>query len=150
MKLNAPIICLFAGLLLTFAACKKEEDPEIDPVPVISMDQVSQTRVPQFTDDLTLTISYEDQDGDLGFESADSMAIEVQDSRLSQPDLYHLRPLSPPETQLHIKGSIDVVVLAPFLLGNGGDETLTYTLRIRDRAGNWSNKVVSPPITITQ
>ena len=139
------------GLLLGVTACKKE-DPEldIDPIPYITLEEVSATQIQEFQEDITITIGYEDEDGDLGFENPDSLSVEVKDSRLSLPDLYHLQPLAPPDTELHIVGTINVVVPSPFLLGNGTSETVNYTVRIRDRAGNWSNPVTTEDIIITE
>jgi hypothetical protein len=47
-----------------------------------------------------------------------------------------------------IQGEL-VVELSPlFLIGNGTQEVMTYSFHIVDRAGNKSNELVSPPITI--
>ncbi len=35
-----------------------------------------------------------------------------------------------------------------FLLGNSVTEVLTYSIVLVDRAGNYSNELVSPPITV--
>lgn len=137
-------------VLMLIAGCKKE-DPvlEIDPVPYITLDGVSSTTIQEFSSDLVVNVGYEDEDGDLGFVNPDSLSIEVWDSRLSQPDLYHLQPLAP-DTTLHITGTINVVILSPFLLGNGNSEVVNYSIRLRDRAGNWSNTIVTDDITIIE
>ena len=134
-KKIATFLFALVPILLLIAGCKKE-DPviEIDPVPYITLEGVSATTIQEFSGDLKVTVGYEDQDGDLGFTNPDSLSIEVWDSRLSQPDMYHLRPLAP-DTTLHITGTIDVVILSPFLLGNGNSEVVNYSIRLRDRAG---------------
>lgn len=146
MKNNIIIITLL-GLFLV-SSCKK--DDLLDPVPFISIVDISPKSVVQFTDPVIITLEYEDQDGDLGFDSPDSMSVFVQDSRLAEPDLYHIPPLSPPDTTLHIRGQINVEISSPFLLGNGSSETVNFTVQLKDRAGNLSNAVVSEDIVITR
>ena len=148
------VITLFvaAGCLLAllWSGCKGPDEMEIDPVPYITIENVNPTSLIEFQEDVIIEVKYEDQDGDLGFPNPDSLSLEVWDSRLSQPDLYHLQPLVPTDTSLHIQGIVEVVVPSPFLLGNGNSEKVNYSIRIRDRAGNWSNSVVTRDITITE
>ena len=76
--------------------------------------------------------------------------MEVKDSRLPDADYYHLMPLNPPDNQLFIRGSINLEIDSPFLLGSGNLETLFYTIRIQDREGEWSNEVSTPLITVNR
>jgi hypothetical protein len=56
--------------------------------------------------------------------------------------------MTPDQQELHIKGSYSVTLNQVFLLGNGASETTKFTVQIQDRAGNWSNEVVTPVVTI--
>jgi hypothetical protein len=58
--------------------------------------------------------------------------------------------LAPDGSKIHIKGTLVVKLKSLFLLGTGGMETTTLEIRLKDRAGNWSNKVTTPTITITK
>jgi len=35
-----------------------------------------------------------------------------------------------------------------FLLGNGQFETVTFTIKLRDQSGKWSNEVTTDPVVI--
>lgn len=151
--MNSPkisFLTVLLALLVGFSSCKKDDEPIFPLEPYISIDSVSSTSVVQFQENLRIYISYQDGDGDLGYYDPDSSAIFVLDSRLTEPDAYHLAPLAPPDETLPIQGTIMVELKAPFKLGTGGDEVINYTVTIRDRAGNWSNPAITPDITITE
>ena len=137
------------SLMMVFSSCKKDEEPLFPLEPFITLDSVSQTTLAEFQENLRLYISYQDGDGDLGFFHPDSNSIYVLDSRLIDPDEYHIQPLAPLDEVLPIQGSLVVELKAPFKLGSGGDEVIQFTVTIKDRAGNWSNPTISPDITIT-
>lgn len=148
MSLKKHHILPFALLtLLLFTTCKKEEF--VDPVPKIEIQSVSPTTVAEFQDEVIVKLAYEDQDGDVGHWDADSLLLFVKDSRLSEPDLYHIPSVSPDGDSLNVFGTISVELTAPFLLGNGGSESITYSIWMRDRGGNYSNTVETETITIT-
>lgn len=134
------------GISLLAGACKK--DIPVDPVPFLKIEEVSPTATNQFQENIIVLLTYQDQDGDLGFPQPDSFALEVLDSRLSTPDYYHVQPVAPLDQELSVRGSITLEINSPFILGNGTQEVFSYTIRIKDRAGNWSNSVVTPDITV--
>lgn len=136
---------------MTWLSCNKDSDgPVLDPIPYLEVQSVSPTSIVEFSENVSLILYYEDGDGDLGFTSPDSLSLEVQDSRLTEPDMYHVRPLAPEGSSISIKGTIMVELNSTFRLGSGPSETITYSVRIKDRAGNWSNTVETQPITITE
>lgn len=146
---NASIISVFVFFILSASSCTKEiQHSEGNPVPFISLQKTEPTEVIQFKDSLKITINYEDGDGDLGFENADINSLEVKDSRLAKPDFYYVPPQAPLGHKIYIKGSLQIQIKNLFLLGSGSMETTTLELRIKDRAGNWSNKITTPVITI--
>ena len=110
---------------------------------------INATEVESSTTPLTVTLSYRDHQGDLGWSDPDVHALEVRDTRLDNPDTYHVPPLTPDGMELDIDGTFLVNLPPLFLLGNGGDEQTRLTFRITDRAGNASNEVESPLILIT-
>lgn len=132
---------------LLFASCKKE-GVESGP-PEIALLSAGPNAVVQFEERVVLRFSYKDPDGDLGQDDPDAYTLWVKDSRLSTADGYHIPPLAPPGEQLSIQGELEVELVPLFLLGNSGQETMTYTFHITDRAGHRSNEVVTSPIVIT-
>ena len=86
----------------------------------------------------------------MGFDEPDYLSLEIHDSRLTNPDYYHLQPLAPPNENISIQGEINLEIDAPFCFGNGNSETLTYSLRIQDNKKNWSNTITTPIITVNK
>lgn len=129
--------------------CKKKKEEEIFP-PEIEIVSLSETTVKQFDNQITLTIKYKDNDGDLGYTSSDTLALSVKDSRLNKADKYFVPLLAPINSDIMIEGNLDVQLAPFFLLGNGANETVTLTVQLEDRSGNLSNEAISPSITITQ
>ena len=142
-----------SALLLLTGACTKtiiNTDPVFDLVPKIKLESINKQQIIQFTDSLAVEISYEDGDGDLGSEDPDFNSIFVQDARLSKADEYYVPPLAPADATISIQGKLLINLAPTFLLGNGSQETTTYTMYMIDRAGNQSNTIEIGPITILQ
>jgi|TARA_B100000959_G_scaffold273655_1_gene324439 hypothetical protein len=135
---------------LLFFGCKKEELREDMDVPYISIKRITPKIVQEFTESVLLEIAYEDGNGDLGFQNPDVLSLSVQDSRLDTPDFYHIPPLAPDGEEIYIKGTFNVYLNTTFLIGVGSSEKLTYSVRIKDRAENWSNTVTSEEITVVE
>jgi hypothetical protein len=132
--------------ILVVSGCTKEEalpsEPEIELLSITPLELV------QFEDNISLRIKYRDGNGDLGDENPDADVLRVKDSRLSEPDWYHVQPLAPVGSDVAIEGELDITLNTLFLLGNGSQESTTFSIRIRDRAGNFSNEIVTPVILI--
>ncbi|MCE2496085.1 MAG: hypothetical protein J4F31_05855 [Flavobacteriales bacterium] len=138
-------------LILGLAAgCAKEVDNGISNVPAIEIRQVSPLTIEEFDGNVKVFLKYQDGDGDLGYPEADSLSLEVWDARLAEPDWYYVPALAPVGEVLSIKGELEITLNGTFILGNGTSETTTFTMRIHDRAGNWSNTVETPTITIVE
>lgn len=151
MKTFFTTLLLCAILCLLSGCTKTNTDPVFDVVPRIELLHVSATSFVEFSEQITLTIRYEDGDGDLGNPDSEVNSIFVQDSRLSMPDEFYLQPLAPEDAlPLNITGNLDLRLAPTFLLGNGSSETLIYSVYLVDRAGNKSNVVQTPTITVTR
>lgn len=139
---------LFAFIIIAAIAvgCKKDEE---DPVaPVIVYSGISTTSVQQFDNEITVSFTYEDYQGDLGHQDPDVVSLRVKDARLSDADMYHVPPMTPDLEELHIKGTYSVRLNTLFLLGNGASESTKFYIQIQDRAGNWSNEIITPEVVI--
>lgn len=142
---------LFCLTVMALTGCKKDNELTGDPnVPFITFISVSSTTVLQFKDSLVITFEYKDGDGDIGEIDPDLNDLQIKDKRLSKADYYFVKPLSPPGSKIKTKGTIAVQLKNTFLLGNANSEITTYELKLKDRAGHWSNSIITPEITITK
>lgn len=132
--------------LLVLFSCKK--DKPLPPEPTIELLSVSPMNVEQFKDSVEVVIKYIDNNGDLGDTSPDVYSLQVKDSRLANADLYHIAPLAPLDVELKIEGLLKIRLNTLFLLGNGSEEFSTLTIKLKDRAGNWSNEIATSAIAV--
>ena len=138
---------ILLALLLLSLGCKKEK---VDIKFKITLKNTTPTNLQEFQENVIVTIEYQHPEGFMGFSDPDYLSLEIHDSRLSNPDFYHLQPLSPPDQTISIQGSVNVEIDSPFRFGNGNSETLTYSLRIQDNKKKWSNHVTTPIITVNK
>lgn len=143
-----PHLLLVLFVFALTGGCGKE--PELDPVPQITFVSISETEVISFTNTIEVVFSYADQDGDLGTVDPDAGSLRVKDSRLPEPDWYHIPPMTPELQALQIEGTYTVQLNPLFILGNGELEVASFTLQLRDRAGNWSNSITTPEVRILE
>ena len=137
-------ITIYFIISLLLICCKKDEQQQF----AISIDETYPTNIVEFQENIFIRISYEDDEGYLGFYDPDYLSLEIKDSRLNNPDYYHLIPVNPPNQNLSTNGEILIEIDSPFILGNGSIETLEYRIRIQDREMRWSNEVKSASITV--
>lgn len=128
-------------------ACKKEVS-QVSKVPKITFLTINQETFVSFKDSVIIRFAYEDGDGDLGYEPADSLSFFVKDQRLLKPDAYYIPPLAPIGKSIAISGNLRLVLPPLFLLSHPDVETTQLEMHIRDRAGNISNTISSPLIKI--
>ena len=153
MKRN---IVLFSAILLLVFSCKKATNPANDqpnePVsdtPVIELLKFAPTTVTQFKDSILFTVKYLDGDGDLGYKNADSASLFLTDNRASLTETYHIPPLAPEGKEIAIEGNLIIKLDRTALLDTSNtQETTTYSIKLKDRAGNWSNTITTGSITI--
>jgi hypothetical protein len=134
-----------------FFACKKKDNLIISDLPSIELLSVNKTEIKEFNDSLVFTVSYRDGDGNLGTESPDSTVIEIIDNRDPQNLVfgYHLSPRSPNGTSLIVQGQLQLVLKNIIILNSANTtESTVFSIRIKDRAQNWSNRVETGEISI--
>jgi len=140
-------ILIFVSILvfvLPFAGC--EDDPIVySDVPEIGLVSVSPTTVSAF-DSITFVISYTDGDGDLGENSPSAKNLFLTDSRIGSPYQYRISELAP-NASIAIKGTLTIVLKNAGILG-ALPEYVTFSIYVKDRAGNTSNTVNSPVVTV--
>lgn len=141
---------LSLALLFALAACARTDRPVgPDKVPLIEIVSLTPSAVSQFQS-VEMVIQYTDGDGDLGNDDPDEKFLSIKDSRLPEADMFHVQPLSPPDTKVAIKGTIKVKIPNVILLGNGNSEQFYYSVKWKDRAGNWSNEVQSAGVVVSK
>ena len=149
LKLRS-IIILFIFSCIINAGCTKYEVVTESEMPSITYNSVKPLLAKEFKDSIIISIKYKDGNGDLGDENPDELNIYVKDNRLNKADFYHLHALSPPDKKLAIEGTLNIRLKNTFLIGSGNSETTSYEVKIKDRAGNWSNSIVTEFITISK
>ncbi|MBK9451821.1 MAG: hypothetical protein IPN95_20865 [Bacteroidetes bacterium] len=144
-------IPLAAAVMLTlFSACKKEKIDLTDPVPTILGITVSPATVVEFQDSIIFLIDYRDGDGDLGENSPDAHNLFVTDNRINVTEEFRIRELAPQGAEIPITGTLRVVLRNTGITDNSNSQTVTYTIYMKDRAGNESDRLVTPSITVTR
>lgn len=147
---SAKLWLALLGMLVVVGGCKKTAIRELDKAPVIRINQVAPTSIVAFTGRVEVELQYEDGDGDQGSLHPDSLLLEVRDDRLTAPDYYFVPPLSPENSNVPIRGTIRFRLNGTFLFGNGATESTIYSIRLRDRSGQWSNTINTPQILINR
>jgi len=142
------LIILSLSLMVLFS-CKKEDEAYSD-TPEIEFVSLTPTSTSEFSQDIKLVISYKDGDGDIGTDDPDEYTLLIHDARLPAADEYHIQPLTPPNQSIQIEGDLKINLAGLFVLGNDSTESTRFTIKLRDRAGNWSNSVTSTSITVNK
>lgn len=151
-----PLFCLFM-----FSACERNHTEYIDTTdyellentPLLEFESISTTDVVEYADSITFTIFYQDGNGDIGTIDPDETTIELVDNRDAENLIfnYHLSPRAPAGAEIAIQGNLDIVLNHTIILDDDNSiEQTTFSLRIKDAAGNWSNVVESPTVTIQE
>ena len=143
------------GLLSLFiiSSCKRDKGndpiPPASTTPALELVSVSPSSVHQLSDSITFVIKYTDGDGDLGYESADSMSLYLTDTRFPLTMDYHIQPLSPVGTSISITGNLSVVLHNTILKNSSStSESAVFEIKMRDRSGHISNTLTCPAITV--
>ncbi len=147
--IKAPAISVLTLWLLLLGCTKESDDARFSTTPRIALTQQSSTALVGFADTLTLTLSYEDGDGDLGGFDGSSMLF-VLDQRLDEPDAFALQQLTPNGEALSIEGTLLVKLGPYFVLGNAPAEAFVVECWLTDRAGNESNHIETEAITVAR
>jgi hypothetical protein len=61
-----------------------------------------------------------------------------------------IQPLTPPSSKIQIEGELQINLAGLFVLGSDSTETTSFTVKLKDRAGNWSNEVTTSSITVNK
>ena len=145
---SGPVKWLLISALLILVACSKDEQLPFSDKPEIELIGVSHDTIREYEDVLIITISYQDGNGDLGFENPDEYALYVRDLRLANFDGFYIGPLSPPGSNVPITGKLNIEFPSLFLFGNRTAETTRFEVKMVDRSGLESNVLLTDPVVI--
>lgn len=143
-------VIFILGIAAFALACKKDDDSGLldSDEPQIYVVDMFPTTARQFRDSVTIIIAFEDRNGDLGYTNPDDPSLEIRDTRITEPELYHIPPITPDKQELYTKGTFKVVLPSVFLFGNGGAERTNFHIRVKDRESHWSEYVFTPDLYI--
>lgn len=149
-------ICFLLSAFLGFVfisgcsdASKKLE--EISAIPSIKFISMNPTTAVKNTDKVVITFEFTDGDGDLGDNTSDVKNLFCTDSRNGVTYEFRLPQYAPDNSKIIIHGQ-QAFDLPPqgFVDDAHTTETATYSIYVKDRAGNVSNTVQTSELRINQ
>ena len=135
-------------IVLLLFACKK--DDALSVVPTIEFQSISPSIAQEYIDDIIITISYADEDGDLGENSPDIDNLFVEDSRNGIVYHYRIPQLAPNGNEIAIEGNFNITINGSGITNNSTSQQVDYAIYVKDRAGNKSNTITTSSIVIQQ
>lgn len=147
MKKLFLLYIIFSSVLFS---CKKDEKVEISTTPAIEFVSISPGTAVEYQDKITIVISYKDGDGDLGENAPDVKNLFLTDSRNNVTYQYRVSQLAPAGQAVAIKGSLVIELKNTAIINGSTSEAVSYSVYVKDRAGNVSNTVSTSAITVTQ
>ncbi|MBC7486453.1 MAG: hypothetical protein H7282_06855 [Cytophagaceae bacterium] len=164
-------LLLVAVGIAVFTGCRKipkfSETPNItfQDVRKVTFYNAEQSGVDSvFADSVIINIHFEDGNGDLGFpedqRSEDNLDYFVDVSRQANgvfnPVTFpagftyngHIPLLAPVSTPGPLEGHIFYTMVFNYFVDQAADDTLKFTVKLKDRKGNYSNSVESDPVII--
>jgi hypothetical protein len=149
MTMNRVLIFSALASLLLFTGCGKEE--VITDVPSIKVISMTPETATKDSSDVVITIEYTDGNGDLGENAPDVKNLFVTDSRNGVTRQFRIPQLAPDNANIIIRGNLDINMPPQgFVDDNQTTETTTFSIYVTDRAGNNSNTVQTPTLTINK
>lgn len=136
------------ALSMLVTSCKKDKVDLLDPVPQVLEVTVSPTTVIEFQDSIVFSVQYRDGDGDLGENTPDAANLFVVDNRINVTERFRIRELAPSGSDIPITGTLLVTLRNTGITDNSTSQTFDYTIYLVDRAGNESNRFVTPEVTV--
>lgn len=142
---------IYLAVFMSGCSGSQADDPPTHtlPIPTIQLISITPNTIRQYTDSLIFSIEYIDGNGDLGDANPDAQNLLVTDMRLGLIHKLRIPQLSP--TNVPIKGIL-TFTLKNIILQNTENnlENARFKIQVIDRAGNKSNELTTPDITITQ
>ena len=140
-------IIYLCAIVLLFS-CEKEQ--VISDTPIIEFKSISPATVQEYSDDIIITISYSDGDGDLGENNPDIHNLFVEDNRNGIVYQFRIPHLAPDNNSIAIEGNFNITINGSGITDESSNQQVNYAIYVTDRAGNKSNTIITSSITIQQ
>lgn len=141
------LITLLIGIT-AFYCCKKA--PNYPPTPALTWLNATPNPVKIGTDRLVLKFAFTDGDGDLGEADTSIYVTDIRPNSLNKPFTYtfNLPNIPSKGSYKQITGNISINMFSNNSCRPGHDtrDTVSYSIYVKDKAGNKSNIITTPPI----
>jgi hypothetical protein len=145
------LLLIISTGILGRAGCQKDDDPFANKVPTIELLSLTPQMVVEFQDSLVFNIKYRDNDGDLGENDPNVKNLFITDNRIGIVYDYRIQQLAPTGSAIAIEGTLQVVLNSVARTDTSlAQQSATFSVYVKDRAGNKSNTVTSGAITIKE
>jgi len=138
------IVFLFS-LALAVASCDRNKY-----APQISLEEVGPEQVVALEDSIYMRIGFYDKDGDLGENFTDDKNLFVVDQRLNLAHEFRISNIVPGGTDVPIQGFLEWTIPRVYITNGNASQKVNYSIYVVDRAGNQSNILETPTITIIE
>jgi len=139
---------LFLSLSI-ISSCKKDEAVVISAIPAIEFISITPSTVIEYQDKITITLSYKDGDGDLGENAPDVKNLFLTDTRNNVTYQYRIAQLAPAGQAIAIQGTLTIELKNTAITNGATSQPVSFSVFLKDRAGNASNIVSTTPINVT-
>ena len=145
------LLLIISTGILGSSGCQKDDDPFANKVPTIELLSLTPQMVVEFQDSLVFNIKYRDNDGDLGENDPSVKNLFITDNRIGIVYDYRIQQLAPTGSAIAIEGTLQVVLNSVARTDTSlAQQSATFSVYVKDRAGNKSNTVTSGAITIKE
>ncbi len=145
-----PFSILF--VLLSFTACKKDED--VDKVPKITFTSLTAESMRSGSSEDSIGIAFTLEDADADIPSDTTKAIFLTSTRDFEEVAYYYPPIPDEllDPEKGLKASVVVYIKAAFLLLDSTEtaDTFSYSMYVKDAAGHQSNIITTPDIYLVR
>jgi len=139
---------IYLCVIVLLFSCEKEQ--EISDTPIIEFKSISPATVQEYSDNIIITISYSDEDGDLGENNPDIHNLFVEDNRNGIVYQFRIPHLAPDNNSIAIEGDFNITINGSGITDESTSQQVNYSIYVKDRAGNNSNTISTSNITIHQ
>tara|TARA_B110000305_G_C19372744_1_gene605364 strand:+ start:11 stop:442 length:432 start_codon:yes stop_codon:yes gene_type:complete len=139
---------IYLCVIVLLFSCEKEQ--EISDTPIIEFKSISPATVQEYLDNIIITISYSDEDGDLGENNPDIHNLFVEDNRNGIVYQFRIPHLAPDNNSIAIEGDFNITINGSGITDESTSQQVNYSIYVKDRAGNNSNTISTSNITIHQ
>lgn len=118
--------------------------------PQISLEEVGPGSIAEYQDSIYMRISFYDKDGDLGENFTDDPNLFVIDNRLGIAHEFRISNIVPGGAEVSIQGELEWTINGVYITDNEASQIVDYDIYVVDRAGNQSNILTTPGISVVK